>query len=283
MIWPHEQVVYPTEIIATGNFHQLRDAASCADECRLMQAMHDHGQTAPDGLIAALALPEGLSLIAALFLAGLSGGVTHCAGMCGPFVLGQVGENLGRVTAQDFGAWARLRGAALVPYHFGRLTTYSALGVVAGGLGGAFVEATRFRWALAGFLLLAALIFAAQAAGWQSFPRLAGIESLVTRIARPLFSDPKGMRGYALGLALGFLPCGLIYGGLAAAAGSGSPLIGGAGMAAFVVGTVPALLAVGWGGVLLGARHRKVLQELTRSLLALNAAMLGALALRMLW
>ena len=52
--------------------------------------MTDTGPTQPR-------LGEGLhpsafaaSLPLALFLAGLAGGALHCAGMCGPFVLGQV-------------------------------------------------------------------------------------------------------------------------------------------------------------------------------------------------
>ena len=36
--------------------------------------------------------PGGVPAVAAaLFLAGLAGGVTHCAGMCAPFVLAQAG------------------------------------------------------------------------------------------------------------------------------------------------------------------------------------------------
>ena len=48
-----------------------------------------------------------------------------------------------------------------------------------------------------------------------------------------------------LGVVLGFLPCGLVYAPLLAAAGTGSPVIGAATMAAMGLGTVPVLLAFG--------------------------------------
>lgn len=237
----------------------------------------------PGALISLAGLPEVLALVLPLFLAGLLGGVTHCVGMCGPFVLTQVAARLETVPAVAFGGWARLRGGALVPYHLGRITTYTLLGALAGGAGGVFVRATGFRWVLGLLLLLGAALLAAQAIGWQSaMARLGGWGEGLSRLARPLVSDPRGWRGYALGVTLGFLPCGLLYGALAVAAGSGSAAAGGAGMAAFVLGTAPGLIAVGWGGAALGARRRDLLRRFSRPLLALNALVLAALAVRAL-
>src|SRR5512141_1325170 len=48
-----------------------------------------------------------------------------------------------------------------------------------------------------------------------------------------------------LGLAMGFLPCGLLYAGLLKAASTGTALGGAASMAAFGVGTAGALLGIG--------------------------------------
>ena len=106
-----------------------------------------------------------VALVGALFAAGLAGGFTHCAGMCGPFVLAQVAGFLDKVDAARMSELTRLRGAALVPYHLGRLTTYSALGALAGGLAGRVQEIAGLRWIAAGLLALAALLFLAQAAG----------------------------------------------------------------------------------------------------------------------
>ena len=75
-------------------------------------------------------------LLASLFLAGLAVSASHCAGMCGPFVLAQVGTRLAAMPLQRATLLTRLSGMALLPYHLGRATTYTALGAVAGGLFG---------------------------------------------------------------------------------------------------------------------------------------------------
>lgn len=250
----------------------------------------DHAHPALlDGLAAICAGAVGQpELILSLFVAGLAGSISHCAGMCGPFVLAQVTGRLGRVAADEYGTWARLRGAALLPYHLGRLTTYSALGAVAGGLTGEFVRTTEFRWVSSLFLLLAAALFLGQM-GAAALPRPAqklqariagGAVSGVSRLVGGLFSDPRGWRGYALGVVLGFLPCGLLYSALAAAASSGSAATGAAGMAAFVAATFPALFAVGTGATLFGRRWRGALARLAQPMLALNAVLLVAIAVR---
>ena len=48
-------------------------------------------------------------------------------------------------------------------------------------------------------------------------------------------------------MATGLLPCGLIYATLGIAVASGDPLTGGLAMAAFGLGTAPALAALGLG------------------------------------
>lgn len=242
--------------------------------------MQGHHHLDPAALTPFAGVPEIFSLAVPLFLAGLFGGVSHCVGMCGPFVLTQVGARLETMSATAFGGWARLRGAALAPYHLGRLTTYSALGAVAGGAGSLLLRATEMRWTLALLLLLGATLLAVQALGWHRAVNLGGFEEVLARVSRPLTSDPRGWRGYGLGVVLGFLPCGLIYGALAAAAGSGSAVTGATGMASFVLGTVPGLVALGWGGALLGARRREWLRRLARPLLLINALVLAALAVK---
>jgi protein SCO1/2 len=56
-----------------------------------------------------------------------------------------------------------------------------------------------------------------------------------------------------LGLFNGFLPCGLVYSFALAAAGTGSPGAAMLTMLAFGLGTVPMLVAVGWGGAAMAA------------------------------
>ncbi|MBN2752832.1 MAG: sulfite exporter TauE/SafE family protein, partial [Rhodospirillaceae bacterium] len=57
------------------------------------------------------------NLIVALFLTGLLGSVTHCVGMCGPFVVAQAACRLEGIPATEMREWHRLKGGILVPYH----------------------------------------------------------------------------------------------------------------------------------------------------------------------
>ena len=83
---------------------------------------------------------------------------------------------------------------------------------------------------------------------------------------------------YALGLVLGLLPCGLVYGALAAAAGTGGMLDGALAMAAFGAGTVPALVAAGWLGLILRRRLQTTSRWIAAPLLVANATLMLALA-----
>lgn len=233
---------------------------------------------------------EGGTLLA-LATAGLVGGGTHCAGMCGPFVLTQTAARLEQVPAARMTEFHRLAGAAALPYHAGRATTYAGLGAAAAAVAGHVGALPGLRWLSAALLALAALFFLAYAVrglGIWGGGTAGGDGRLgrwwaarVTAVARPLFADPVGWRGYGLGLALGFIPCGLLYGALAVAAASGSAVAGAAGMLAFAGGTVPALLAVALAGHVAGLAWRGAVARAAPLLMAVNAGVLGWMALRL--
>ncbi len=223
-------------------------------------------------------LPE-IGLVGSLFVLGLAGSIGHCAGMCGPFVLAQVPD--------DRSGSAMLMRGALLPYHLGRATTYTLLGAVAGGLGGGIAQSLPHgRLVLGCFLILGAGVFLAQALkGLGLLPNLSGAGGLATsagaglaRMARPLLLRRDRIAGYALGVALGFLPCGLLYGALAAAAGSGSALTGAVAMAALTASTVPVLMAIGCAGAGIAQRWRGLARALVPALQAINAVVLLVLA-----
>lgn len=224
-------------------------------------------------------------LLSSLFVTGLIGSVSHCAGMCGPFVLSQTAARLEQVPAARMTEWHRLGGAALAPYHLGRATTYAALGAAGGAAAGALAGWSGFRFLAAGLLALATLFLLGMA-----IPRLKTLlggggapgESWWSRSlghwARPLFSSPTGLRGWALGVMLGFIPCGLLYAALAAAAASGDAMTGALAMLAFAAGTVPALVAVGVIGHFAVAHWRSAMLKYSPLLLLANAGVLGFMA-----
>ena len=230
------------------------------------------------GALDLAALPGGLPV--SLLFAGFAGSLVHCVGMCGPFVLGQVMGDAEHARG-GYGEWRRLAGAALVPYHLGRITTYTALGAIAGAATALFAALPFFGLLSHLLLVLAALLMLLQAFGLAAgaSPPLAGP---LARLATPLSAARGPWARYALGVVLGFLPCGLLYGALAAAGGTGSASAGALAMAAFTVGTMPALIAVGWGGAIARRHLRDIARWVAAPLLLGNAVVMLALASRAL-
>jgi sulfite exporter TauE/SafE len=234
-----------------------------------------------------VAVVDNAGLMASLAFAGLVGGVSHCAGMCGPFVLAQCVARLEARPAAGMGEIHRLGGAALATYHLGRMTTYVGLGVAAAAIAEGLTQVTGFKWGAAALLGLAALFFLGYAVRrlgvllpWLGRGGESWWSRHIGRIARPLFARPVGWRGYVLGFALGFLPCGLLYGAVAAAA-SGGVLAAGLAMVAFALGTVPALVAVGLAGHVAGLRWQGLTARLAPGLLMINAVALTYMAWRL--
>ncbi|MDE2005970.1 MAG: sulfite exporter TauE/SafE family protein [Rhodospirillales bacterium] len=239
----------------------------------------------------AVAVPAGLctpdtvrgGLLGGLFLAGLAGGVMHCGPMCGGFVLGQTADRMARLPAGALSERRRIGAGLLLPYHLGRLTTYAALGAAAGMFAGVLGRAPWFGRISAALLALAGLVFLAEALrrvapGLPRLPRAhLPCAGTLARFARR-FDPARPGGGYALGVTLGFLPCGLLYGALTAAAASGAPAPGAAAMAAFAFGTMPALIAVGIAGQAAGARFARAVRLVAPVLLAGNGAVLLGLA-----
>ncbi|HXV23493.1 MAG TPA: sulfite exporter TauE/SafE family protein [Alphaproteobacteria bacterium] len=225
------------------------------------------------------------ALVGALFVAGLAGGAAHCAGMCGPFVLAQAAGRLASVPAERFGPLTRLRGALLLPYHLGRTVTYAALGAIGATLVGGLAELPLLSRLQTGLLTLAALLMLAAALEKTGFalPRVPlGRFDWPARIAASLLSRPNGpIGGFAFGVALGFLPCGFLYGALTAASASGDPVVGAAAMAGFALGTAPALFAVALLGEAAGRRWRRLALRIAPAAFAANAVLLAWTAWRL--
>ena len=179
--------------------------------------------------------------IAALLL-GLAGGA-HCAGMCG-----------GIVGALSLAPGGRARPVAFtLAYHAGRASSYAAAGAVVGALGQtglALRGGQASQQLLFGFASLALLGAGLYVAGYAPFVRrieAAGgaIWRHVEPFSRPLIPATTASRAALLGVLWGWLPCGMVYGALLIALGTGSVLSGALTMAAFALGTMPSLLAIG--------------------------------------
>lgn len=184
-------------------------------------------------------------ILTTVFVASLLGSV-HCVGMCGGFVAFYAG-NEGTRSPQG---WAHLA------YNLGRLSTYLALGFAAGSLGAAVnlagsVSGIREVAAIvAGVLIVAwggAMLLQASGSSWVEMSAPQWLNRALSRVLPRLIDKPPVLRGLILGMASTLLPCGWLYGFAVTAAGTGSAATGAAVMAAFWLGTVPALLGVGLG------------------------------------
>jgi sulfite exporter TauE/SafE len=184
---------------------------------------------------------------ATAFVMGLLGSA-HCVAMCG----GVVGVLCAGMPVQ-----LRTRPVRQLPftlaYNAGRLASYTMAGLLAGGVGALATDLAPIRFGqlalrcLAGALMVGVGLYLAGL--WPSFARLehlgAPVWKRVQPLVRRLLPVRSPVRAAAVGLLWGAMPCGLVYAALGLALGAGSASAGAMTMAAFGLGTLPMLLAMG--------------------------------------
>ena len=184
--------------------------------------------------------PGALSLGAAL-LAGLAGS-GHCLGMCG----GIAGALAMRRPQAGFGTKL---GYALA-YNLSRITSYALAGALAGLLGRTLLAAVDVKPMSIAFRVVAGAIMIAAALqlvfGWRLLGPLESAGSGLWRRVAPWAGkrgQSSGIGGaIGLGLAWGWLPCGMTYSMLLLSATTASVPMGAAVMLAFGVGTLPSMV-----------------------------------------
>ncbi len=194
-------------------------------------------------------------LIGTVFVASLLGSL-HCVGMCGPFAL---------IAASD----PDRRSSAAIPtlaYSFGRLLSYSLVGLAFGTLGMAINQGSSFTaWQqtatyVAGILMIVVgLIALARQLGVRI--RLPQVATPVQRLLQSAFRRTAAMPPLARALTIGMLsslmPCGWLYTFAITAAGTGSPIWGLFLMISFWAGTVPIMAALMMGVGKFGQRVQR--------------------------
>jgi hypothetical protein len=205
-----------------------------------------------------------------MFLVGLLGGV-HCAGMCGGIVA-VMGASARPAPAAAAGARPVGDGASrhrivpialqtaarpvpiLLGYNLGRILSYTAAGAIAGAVGSSallvrtLLPVQQAAFVLANLVLIMMGLYLTGALRSVAALEVAGRglwRTLRPLAARSLAAD-RFSRAFGAGLVWGWVPCGMVYGGLIAALVSGSALDGALLMLAFGAGTLPNLLALGW-------------------------------------
>jgi sulfite exporter TauE/SafE len=217
-------------------------------------------------------------LLPAILLSSLIGSV-HCVAMCGPLV--------------GLSGGARSVRLALV-HALGRLTTYAALGAGAGLVGravdlaGRLADVQRAASILAALAILGwglsaviAAVRARRGAAGGAPDRTAGGRTGGSMLRGGLIrlrGRRPAVRAWLTGTLTGLIPCGWLWAFVVAAAGTGSAAGGALAMAAFWLGTVPAMTgALAVAGPLIAALRRR-LPVVTAAVLVLVG--LGTLAAR---
>lgn len=177
----------------------------------------------------------------------------------------------------------RVAGAALVPYHLGRAVTYILLAVLISLPLPLATRLSELRFVPAIALTAGAILFLILgfrglrgSFGGETFSTMLGAR--VGRLTKPLLAKPWGWRGIGLGLMLGFLPCGLLYAAIGAAAATSDPLAAAMSMAVFTLGTFPMLWLVGYLGGWVQRRWARLARPAMPAIALLNAIVLGGMA-----
>ena len=203
-----------------------------------------------------------MELVFTAFLTGLFAGA-HCVTMCGGIIgaLNLPGarrtivihaDRSASLPATDRLAWPEALSLHLA-YSGGRIFSYATAGALAGVLGGTALMTQSVLPAQLVLAVLANTMLLLLAFYLMGHTR---VLSRLERIGLPLWQRIAPLtkrflpaetpaRALGVGMAWGWLPCGLVYSVLTLAMMSGGPAQGAMVMAAFGLGTLPNLLAAG--------------------------------------
>ena len=239
-------------------------------------------------------MPNDFTLIFSLVSLGLFGGLTHCTGMCGPFVITQATNRLQETPLEKFKGLEKIKNLALIPYHLGRITTYSLIGFLCSLLSDNIRDLEGFRFFSAFLLYIAAffflnLVFERNLSLSFKSSALKRAALFTQKIITPstktlfksLFKTPRGFRGYLLGVILGFIPCGLLYGAFLIAASIANPFLAAIGMCLFGLATFPSLFLTACGGGFL--QKFSEFKIIAKALILVNGIMLLLMATKLVF
>jgi hypothetical protein len=182
------------------------------------------------------------------FSTGFTIGFGHCIGMCGPIVV-------------SFSLSLKEKNilAPQLLYHLGRIITYAILGGVVAAAGSLTMITANIDTIQKGVMIITGaliMLMGLAMAGWIPLGRIfrdqSSLGSVISKGYGKLLKLQSTLVYLPLGLLFGLLPCGPVYTALLGAARAGMDagsthqgVLAGMGlMAAFGLGTVPALFLV---------------------------------------
>ena len=202
--------------------------------------------------------------ISALVL-GLLGSF-HCIGMCGPiaFMLPVDRKNSFRKAGQVF------------VYHFGRILSYSLLGLLFGWIGKGLYLFGMQQWLSVAIGILMIVVVLLPKKIWNRINASKPISKLLFKVKSSLGSALKKKTSdtfLTIGFLNGFLPCGLVYMAVFGAIAMGTAAEGSLYMALFGLGTIPLMTAA----VYLGSVITNTVKQRIRKSIPVFVVLIGCL------
>ena len=186
---------------------------------------------------------ETVNLVTIISIAFL-GSFGHCIGMCGGIVLAYSTIKIDPVSSKIS------KSAAHLLYSFGRVTTYTFLGAIFGGLGSVIQFSNTSRGVVLIFVGLAMILAGLSLMGKLKFLTLLehsfASSTFYKKIFKKILNSKSNASFFTLGMLNGLLPCGFVYFFAITAAGTGDPIYGALVMAIFGMSTIPAMFGVGF-------------------------------------
>jgi len=190
----------------------------------------------------------------------------HCVGMCGAIAFSIPTHHLSPVK----------KVLAILLYNLGRVTTYSALGLLFGLIGRQIFVAGFQQWfsIIAGAIILIVVIQSSVKQPKFQLPGYKKVAVLVTKLVSHFIGKPSLANIYLLGLANGLLPCGLVYVALTGALAAGT-ISGATGfMATYGLGTLPAMFLLSYCRIMIGINSRNTMRKAVPYFVAFMGAVL---------
>jgi len=194
-------------------------------------------------------------LITALLM-GLIGSM-HCAGMCGPIAI-SLPYRVGMQTKEE-------TFFKILVYNLGRIITYAFFGLLFGVVGKSFFTMGIQKWVLIALAILLIIVAIFSIDVESKALKIPFINKFNTKIKTTLSKALKNatIKSFLyIGILNGFLPCGLVYMAIVAALATGGVINSVLYMILFGLGTMPMMMALGYGGHLLSTKFRRVLRKL---------------------
>ncbi len=190
-------------------------------------------------------------MLISAFILGLLGSF-HCVGMCGPiaFVLPVDRSNSYKKVLQ------------IAMYHFGRLISYSSIGLVFGLVGkGLYLFGFQQKLSIViGVIMITVVLIPYKSFNNYNFSK--PIYRIISKVKSGLGTALKKKTFdtfLTIGFLNGFLPCGLVYMAVFGAIASGNAFEGSIYMAFFGLGTIPLMTTtIYFGQFLKGAMRQKI-------------------------